>query len=87
LSCFRADGYKEDSIYCDVNLAGDITDLVGFTLGDALKVVKEKGYTVDNISITSPPKLEITEYDQSFRVLRIQPLDGNSLTILVCKPL
>ncbi|QNU65745.1 hypothetical protein EHE19_012570 [Ruminiclostridium herbifermentans] len=87
MNYFRADGYKEDSMCCDANLAVDITELVGFTLGDALKVVQKKGYTVDNITITSPPKLEITEYDQSFRVLRIQPLEGNSLTILVCKPL
>ncbi len=87
MSCSRADGYKEGSISCDVDLAVDITDLVGFTLGDVLKIVQKKGYTVDNISITSPPKLEISEYDQSFRVLRIQPLEGNSLTILVCKPL
>lgn len=85
--CSRADEYKEDSISCYVDLAVDITDLVGFTLGDALKVVQEKGYTVENISVTSPPKLEISEYDQSFRVLRIQPLEGNRLTILVCKPL
>ncbi len=87
MSCSRADGYKEECIRCDVDLAVDITELVGFTLGDVLKVVQEKGYKVCNISITSPPKLEISEYDQSFRVLRIQPLEENSLTILVCKPL
>lgn len=87
MSCSRADGCKEEGICCDVDLAVDITELVGFTLGDVLKVVQEKGYTVGNISITTPPKLEISEYDQSFRVLRIQPLEENSLTILVCKPL
>ncbi len=87
MSCSRADGYIEESISCEVDLPVDITELVGFTLGDVLKVVQEKGYTVGNISITSPPRLEISEYDQSFRVLRIQPLEGNSLTILVCKPL
>jgi hypothetical protein len=87
LSCSIADGYKEESISCDIDLAVNITDLVGFNLGYVLKVAQEKGYTVGDISITSPPKLEISEYDQSFRVLRIQSLEGNRLTILVCKPL
>ncbi len=87
MCCSKAGGYKEESINCDVDLAVDITDLVGFTLRDVLKVIQEKGYTVANISITSPPRLQISEYDQSFRVLRVQPLEGNSLSILVCKPL
>lgn len=64
-----------------------IDHLVGFTLGDALKIALEKGYCVENISITAPPKLEISEYDQSFRVLRVYSLGDNRLTILVCKPL
>lgn len=64
-----------------------IDHLVGFTLGDALKIALEMGYCVENISITAPPKLEISEYDHSFRVLRVYSLGDNRLTILVCKPL
>lgn len=65
----------------------DINQLAGFTLGDALKVALEKGYSVENISITAPPRLEISEYDHSFRVLRVHQLGDKKLSILVCKPL
>lgn len=74
------DGIAEDGLF-------DINSLIGFTLGDALKVVLKKGYCVENISITSPPKLQISEYDYSFRVLRVELLEGKRLTMLVCKPL
>ena len=65
----------------------DINHLIGFTLGHALELASEKGYIVEKISITSPPRLEICEYDHSFRVLRVQALGDKKLAILVCKPL
>ncbi|WP_313563512.1 hypothetical protein [Ruminiclostridium cellobioparum] len=60
--------------------------LIGYTLGDAFKLAREKGFEIGEITITSPPKMEILEYDDSFRVLRVNTSE-NKLNILVCKPL
>jgi len=87
LSYTIADEHMEDSIIGDGGFLTDINHLIGFTLGDALKIALEKGYYVENISITSPPRMEISVYDDSFRVLRVHSLEGKRLTILVCKPL
>jgi hypothetical protein len=65
----------------------EISHIIGSTLGDALKIASAEGYVVENISITAPPKLEISEYDDTFRVLRVNSLGDKRLTILVCKPL
>jgi len=63
-----------------------MNSLIGNTLGDALELAKKSGYEIKKISITAPPKMNITEYDHSFRVLRVN-MSGNKLNILVCKPL
>ncbi len=60
--------------------------LIGYTLGDAVELAEKNGFEIEKISITAPPKMEITEYDYSFRVLRVN-MTGNKLNILVCKPL
>lgn len=60
--------------------------LIGYTLGDAFKLSREEGFEIGEITITSPPKMEILEYDDSFRVLRVNTSE-NKLNILVCKPL
>lgn len=83
----NADENMEDSIVGDDCFLTDINNLIGFTLEDALKIALEKGYCVENISITAPPRLEISEYDHSFRVLRVDALGDKRLNILVCKPL
>ena len=87
MSYTNADEYIGELMNGDISLLFDINQLIGFTLGDALKIAAEKGYCVDNISITAPPKLDISEYDHSFRVLRVHSLGDKRLTILVCKPL
>jgi len=87
LSYTKTDEHIEESISGDSEFLTDINQLIGFTLGDALKLASQKGYCVENISITAPPKLEIFEYDDSFRVLRVYSLGYKKLTILVCKPL
>lgn len=61
--------------------------LIGCTLGVALKTAEEKGYSVEEILITAPPKMEISEYDATFRVIRVRYSGNNKLSILVCKPL
>ncbi len=63
-----------------------MNQLIGYSLGDAITFANSHGYTVTNIAITAPPKLEISEYDDSFRVLRVY-VTGNNIAFLVCKPL
>ncbi len=87
MSYTKVDEHIENSKSEDGCFLTEINQLIGFTLGDALKIALEKGYCVENISITSPPKLGISEYDYSFRVLRVHSLGGKRITILVCKPL
>lgn len=60
--------------------------LTGYTLGDALKLARNDGFIIGKITITAPPKMEISEYDETFRVLRVFT-SGNKLNFLVCKPL
>ncbi|MHB8065944.1 MAG: hypothetical protein ACYDG2_25560, partial [Ruminiclostridium sp.] len=71
MSYTKADERFEDRIIGDGYFLTDINDLIGFTLGDALKLALEKGYSIENISITAPPRIESSEYDHSFRVLRV----------------
>ncbi|PYG88403.1 hypothetical protein LY28_01251 [Ruminiclostridium sufflavum DSM 19573] len=79
--------YTGDAASESIGLLSDVSELVGLTLGDALKIANKEGYCIDSVTITAPPKLKIFEYDQSFRVLRVQILEDKRLTILVCKPL
>ncbi len=65
----------------------DVSRLTGCRLGDALRMARENGYDIEDITITAPPGLEISEYDDSFRVLRVHTAGNKRLTILVCKPL
>ena len=87
MSYTKANEHIATSTSGEGDILTDINQLIGFTLGDAIKIALEKGYNVENISITAPPKLEISEYDPSFRVLRVHSLGDKRLTILVCKPL
>ena len=87
MSYTKVDEHMTSSVSGEVGIFTIIDHLVGFTLGDALTIALEKGYCVENISITAPPKLEISEYDDSFRVLRVYSLGDKKLTLLVCKPL
>ncbi|AEY65676.1 hypothetical protein [Clostridium sp. BNL1100] len=86
-------GYTEinESIGCtgdeEVHLTSFCNSLIGYTVGDAMKAADDRGYSIDGIFISSPPKMSITEYDDSFRVIRVKTLNNKSLNILVCKPL
>ncbi len=80
----ESNGCTEDE---EVQLTSFCNSLIGYTVGDALKSADNMGYTIDGIFISSPPKVNITEYDDSFRVIRVKNLNNKSLNILVCKPL
>lgn len=67
------DGYQSIDI-CD--------KITGFDLGTAKKIAEKHGYHINHISVTSPPRLAISEYDDSFRVLRANRKDDKSLHII-----
>ncbi len=52
------------------------SSLVGYSLGDALKTAVGMGYTIDEILVSSPPRMHINEYDDSFRVIRVKSLNN-----------
>ncbi len=60
--------------------------LVGLPLGEARKLAESNGYIIENIKITAPPKLDISEFDDTFRVLRVNASE-KKLYFIVCKPL
>ncbi len=80
----ESNGCSEDE---EVKLTSFCNSLIGYTVGDAVKAAGNMGYTIDGILISSPPKMSITEYDDSFRVIRVKTLNNKSLNLLVCKPL
>ncbi len=80
-------GGQDCSRIIECEKTADYNRFIGYTLGAALKAAEETGYHIEKISITAPPKLEISEYDNSFRVIRVQCTGNNKLSILVCKPL
>lgn len=61
--------------------------IIGLDLGTAKKIAGEYGYHIYQVAVTSPPRLAITEYDDSFRVLRVDEKKDKSLAALICKPL
>jgi len=64
-----------------------VPDVVGYTLGEAVKLLQEQGITISAVGITAPPKSRTVEYDDSYRVIRQRFIDENKIEILICKPL
>lgn len=64
-----------------------IPEVIGFTLGDAARILAGAGVNVVKIWVTAPPKLRHQEYDDSYRVLMLKNIDNCSVELLVCKPL
>lgn len=64
-----------------------IPDIIGFNLGDAVEILKDKCISIDTIEITSSPRLKCQEYDDTFKVLGISLTEDNKVRLLICKPL
>ncbi len=62
-------------------------DIVGLTLEDARAVLTREGFTETTIKVTAPPREKSRNFDESYRVLRVNSIHGKSIEILVCKPL
>ena len=64
-----------------------ITDIIGFTLGDAKSILESNGIKNYSITVTSPPRLKCDEYDDNFRVAGIRKDSVKEFEMIVCKPL
>mgnify|MGYP000739794960 CR=1 FL=1 len=65
----------------------ELPDLSAFTLGQAKAVLAEKGFSKLEIHITAPPKENVTEYDDNFRIVRTQLKTDGTVSLLICRPL
>ena len=64
-----------------------VPDVTGFTLGEALIVLKSAGITEIVVRLTTPPRDQGTEYNNSSRVVRqITSDDGRTEELIVCNP-
>lgn len=60
-------------------------DITGFTLGEALKRIKEAGIADTVVKLTSPPRHADAEYNDSSRVVKqsLNAVNG-ALELIVC---
>lgn len=65
----------------------ETVDVLGYTLGDAKTVLKEKEIIINNIIISAPPKLDIKYFDDSFRVIKINYYNEKKADLIISKPL
>jgi hypothetical protein len=64
-----------------------VPDVTGFTLGEALNVLKAAGITETVIRLTTPPRDKGMEYSGSSRVVRqLTSDDGRTEELIVCNP-
>lgn len=59
----------------------ELPDVIGFAVEDALTEIREKGYTVESISITKPVKA--TEPVGIARVIRLSYVEEARLRVVV----
>ncbi|AUS96015.1 hypothetical protein CDQ84_02895 [Clostridium thermosuccinogenes] len=64
-----------------------IPDVAGYTFKRAAKLLEESGVAIRAVKIAAQPKETIMEHDDTFRVIKVKPLDDNTVELLVCKPL
>jgi len=64
----------------------NIPDVVGITLDKAKRILDAAGIDILSVTVTSPPKHNCTEYNSSFRVIRLKTVDCGKVDLLVCDP-
>lgn len=62
-------------------------DIIGYKLDEAEIILKEAGLTIASIQVTTPPRMKIYQYDNQFRVVKLNVLCNKSVELIVCKPL
>ena len=64
----------------------DKPDVVGFTLGEAVRLLHKVGIEVRDIVLTAPPRLAQMTINNKFRVVRQEISDDGGVKLLVCNP-
>lgn len=64
-----------------------IPDVAGYKLGEAKLKLQEMGVNIDSITVTSPPKLKLVEFDNSYRVIKVSIVGDSKVELVICKPL
>lgn len=63
------------------------TDVIGFTLEEAQKMLKVAGISICSIKVTSAPKSKSDTYFDYYRVVNVKRVDEQLVELIVCKPL
>lgn len=63
------------------------TLILGLSLECALAECLDRGCVIKQIKLTAPPRRQDRQYDNSYRIVRVDYLAENEISILVCKPL
>ncbi len=64
-----------------------VTDVIGFTLRDAKRMLENSGIKNYFISVTSSPRLKCDDFDDNYRVVSIRKAGNNEFELIICKPL
>lgn len=64
-----------------------VSDVTGFKLGEARKILDDCNIKINSVKVTAPPKGEKDNFDDSFRVIKVIEIGHNAVDLLVCKPL
>ncbi|HHV29611.1 hypothetical protein [Acetivibrio mesophilus] len=61
--------------------------VIGFTLGEARKILNSAGGKIASIRVTSPPKAELADIDDYYRVINAIDKGEEGIELIICKPL
>ncbi len=62
----------------------NMPDVVGYAFGDERKVLEENGFKIAAVTVTVSPRRRPSDYGEDSRVIRLKPVDGDRVEILVC---
>lgn len=65
----------------------EVDGIIGFTLKDAKIIISNIGKKIRAIKLTSEPKSDPMEIEDSFRVVNVVNEDEENCILIVCKPL
>ena len=64
-----------------------IPDVVGYTLCEAREILNVHKINISGIKTATTPKDSSQDYNDSYRVLRMEILGDSDVELLICKPL
>ncbi|GAE87492.1 hypothetical protein [Acetivibrio straminisolvens] len=62
-------------------------NVIGFTLEEARNMLKDTGGKIASVRMTSPPKAELTDICDYYRVINAIDKGEEGIELIVCKPL